>query len=132
MKSLTCSRRVVAQGPRPNLREARPLVVLPAGHLFLFQDLIFDLGLLVQLVERVDDDGDGQGDDEDAADGAARADHLAEPGLGGDVAVAHAGHGDDGPVQGGWHRDELVRVGVLFHDKGEAAEDEHAHDHDQG
>ena len=49
-----------------------------------------------------------------------------------DVAVANGRHCDDGPVQGGGHRDELVWVGVLLHHEGEAREDQHPHDHHQG
>ena len=35
------------------------IVRSPAGHLLLLHDLVLDLRLLVQLVEGVDDDGDG-------------------------------------------------------------------------
>ncbi len=44
--------------------------------------------VLVEGGEVVADDGDGQRDHEDAADGAARADHLAQSGRGTDVTVA--------------------------------------------
>jgi hypothetical protein len=43
--------------------------VFPQGFLFLKEDLLLYLGLLVELVEVVDDDGDGQGDAQHAADG---------------------------------------------------------------
>ena len=39
-----------------------PFVRSPARHLLLLHDLILDLRLLVELVEGVDYDGDGQGD----------------------------------------------------------------------
>ena len=116
----------------PHLGQARPLVVWrPARHLLLLGDLVLDLGLLVQLVEGVHDDGDGERDDQHPADGAGGAAQLPEPGARRDVAVAYGGHRDDGPVQRRRHRDELVRVGVLLHHEGEAREDEHAHDHDE-
>jgi len=47
-----------------------PFGFFPRGFLPLGLDLLLDLGLLVELVEVVDDDGDGQADAEDAADGA--------------------------------------------------------------
>ena len=126
------------------------IVRSPAGHLLLLHDLVLDLRLLVQLVKGIDYDGDGQGDDEDTTDGTGGSTQLSEPSPGQtvlvlqitdvrrqrnlpwcDVPVAHRCHGDDGPVQCGRHRDELVRVGVFLHDEGEAGEDEHAHDHHQ-
>ena len=126
------------------------IVRSPAGHLLLLHDLVLDLRLLVQLVKGIDYDGDGQGDDEDTTDGTGGSTQLSEPSPGQtvlvlqitdvrrqrnlprcDVPVAHRCHGDDGPVQCGRHRDELVRVGVFLHDEGEAGEDEHAHDHYQ-
>ena len=126
------------------------IVRSPAGHLLLLHDLVLDLRLLVQLVKGIDYDGDGQGDNEDTTDGTGGSTQLSEPSPGQtvlvlqitdvrrqrnlprcDVPVAHRCHGDDGPVQCGRHRDELVRVGVFLHDEGEAGEDEHAHDHHQ-
>ena len=53
-----------------------PFVRSPARHLLLLHDLILDLRLLVELVEGVDDDGDGEGDDEDAHYGATGTHHL--------------------------------------------------------
>ena len=127
------------------------IVRSPAGHLLLLHDLVLDLRLLVELVKGIDYDGDGQGDNEDTTDGTGGSTQLSEPSPGQtvlvlqitdvrrqrnlprcDVPVAHRCHGDDGPVQCGRHRDELVRVGVFLHDEGEAGEDEHAHDHHQG
>ena len=127
------------------------IVRSPAGHLLLLHDLVLDLRLLVQLVKGIDYDGDGQGDDEDTTDGTGGSTQLSEPSPGQtvlvlqitdvrrqrnlprcDVPIAHRCHGDDGPVQRGRHRDELVGVGVLLHDEGESGEDEHAHDHHQG
>ena len=126
------------------------IVRSPASHLLLLHDLVLDLRLLVQLVEGVDYDGYGEGDDENTTDGTGGSTQLSEPSPGQtvlvlqitdvrrqrnlprcDVPVAHRCHGDDGPVQCGRHRDELVRVGVFLHDEGEAGEDEHAHDHHQ-
>ena len=52
---------------------------------------------VVELCEVVDNDGNGQSHDQDTADGAARADDLAETRDGRDVSVAHGCHGDDGP-----------------------------------
>ena len=40
------------------------LGLIPRGLVLLEPDLLLDLGLLVELVEVVDDDGDGQGDAE--------------------------------------------------------------------
>ena len=44
------------------------LGLLPRGFLLLGQDLLLYLGLLVELVEVVHDDGDGEGDAEHPAD----------------------------------------------------------------
>ena len=44
---------------------------------------------VVELGEAVADDGDGEGDDEDAKDGAEAAEHLAHPGHRADVSVTH-------------------------------------------
>ena len=44
--------------------------IFPQGFLLLEEDLLLNLGLLVELVEVVDDDGDGEGDAEHAADRA--------------------------------------------------------------
>ena len=63
-------------GAWADLLETRPLEVRPTRQLLLLQDLVLDLCLLVELVERVDNDGDGEGDDEDADYGATRTDHL--------------------------------------------------------
>ena len=57
-----------------------PFVRSPARHLLLLHDLILDLRLLVELVEGVDDDGDGQGDDENTADGTGGSTELSKPG----------------------------------------------------
>jgi hypothetical protein len=46
------------------------LGVLPGSFLLLGHNLLLDLGLLVELVEIVDDNGDGEGDTEHPADGA--------------------------------------------------------------
>ena len=46
-----------------------------------------------------DYDGDGQGDSEDAPEGADRPHEHAQVGLGHHVAIAHRGHGDQGPPQ---------------------------------
>ena len=46
------------------------LGLLPGGFLLFGEDLLLNLGLLVELVEVVDDDGDGEGDAEHAADRA--------------------------------------------------------------
>ena len=48
-----------------------------------------------------------------------------------DVAVAHRGHGDDGPVEGGGHRVEHRPLLVLLPDVGQPAEDQHPHDDHQ-
>ena len=66
----------------PDLGQTSALPIrAPAGHLLLLDDLVLDLGLLVELVEGVDYDGYGQGDDEHPADGTATANHLAKPRL---------------------------------------------------
>ena len=46
------------------------LGILPRGLLLLGHNLLLDLGLLVELVEVVYDEGDGQGDAEHTADSA--------------------------------------------------------------
>ena len=84
------------------------------------------LRVAVEHAEIGDDYGDGERDDENAAEGAERPDDEARPGLGDHVAVADGGHGDDGPPEP--LRDALevvLRVGVaiklsrtlLFQDK---------------
>ena len=54
----------------------------PARYLLLLGDLILDLCLLVELVEGVDYDGDGQRDDEDTTDSAGGSAQLSEPSPG--------------------------------------------------
>lgn len=45
----------------PDLGQTSALLVrAPARHLLLLDDLVLDLGLLVELVEGVHDDGDGK------------------------------------------------------------------------
>ena len=44
--------------------------IVPSRLFLLRSDLLLDLGLLVELVEVVDNDGDGQRDAEHPADGA--------------------------------------------------------------
>ena len=56
-----------------DLGQTSSLVVRrPPRHLLLLRDLVLDLGLLVELVEGVHYDGDGQGYDEHPADGTGR------------------------------------------------------------
>ena len=50
--------------------------IVPRGFFLLCRDLLLYLGLLVELVEVVDDDRDGQGDTEDATDGAGWKDKI--------------------------------------------------------
>ena len=92
-----------------------------------------NLSVAVEHAEVGHDDGDGESDDKDAAEGAERAHDEARPGLGHHVAVADGGHGDDGPPQP--FRDALevvLRVGVqplgVVH---EAGEDDHAEDEEE-
>ena len=59
-----------------HLLETRLLEVRPTCQLLLFQDLVLDLRLLVELVEGVDNDGNGERNDEDADDGATGTDHF--------------------------------------------------------
>ena len=63
-------------GAWADLLETRLLEVCPTCQLLLLQDLVFDLSLLVELIECVHNDGDRERDDEDAHYGAARANHL--------------------------------------------------------
>ena len=51
----------------------------PASHLLLLHDLVLDLRLLVQLVEGVDYDGYGKGDDENTTDGTGGSTQLSKP-----------------------------------------------------
>ena len=55
---------------------------------FLLRQLLPSPLVLVEGCEVVPDDGDGEGDDQDPADGAAAADPLTQTGHGADVAVA--------------------------------------------
>ena len=52
------------------LHTFHPCRFVPRGFFLLCRDLLLYLGLLVELVEVVDDDWYGQGDTEDATDGA--------------------------------------------------------------
>ena len=54
---------------------------------------------VVELRKVVDDDGNGEGHDQDAADGAAGSDYLSEAGDRRDVTVTDRCHGDDGPPE---------------------------------
>ena len=63
-------------GAGADLLETSPLEIRPTRQLLLLQNLVLDLCLLVQLVEGVDDDGNGEGDDEDADDGTTGTHHL--------------------------------------------------------
>ena len=55
-----------------------------------------------------DNDRDGEGDSEDTPEGADRPHEHAQVGLGHHVAVAHGGHGDQGPPQAQWDGVEVV------------------------
>ena len=63
-------------------------------------------------VEVGHDDGDGEGDAQGAADAADAGHQFARGSGGGNVTIASAGHGDDGPVQslrqGEEHRVRLI------------------------
>ena len=126
------------------------VVSSPARHLLLLGDLVLDLGLLVEFVEGVDYDGDGEGDDQDSTDGAGCSTQFTKPGSetvrikfykinklsqeglpGCDVSISNRCHGDDGPVESGGHGDELVWVGVLLHHECQTREDQHPHDDHQ-
>ena len=64
----------------PDLGQTSALPIgAPASHLFLLDDLVLDLGLLVELVEGVHDDGDGQGYDQHSTDGAGSTAQFSEP-----------------------------------------------------
>ena len=63
-----------------DLGQTSSLVVRrPTRHLLLLRDLVLDLGLLVELVEGVDYDGYGEGDDQDPTDGTSGSTQLSEP-----------------------------------------------------
>ena len=53
---------------------------------------------------------------------------FSKPGGGGDVSVAHRGHGYDGPVQSLRHRYEHRPFLVLLSDVGQSAKYQHSHD----
>ena len=72
-------------------RLQRPLAARSLDSQLLLGELLPAALVLVEGGKVVADDGDGEGDDEDAADGAARADHLAEARRRADVAVADLG-----------------------------------------
>jgi len=82
--------------------------------------------VLVELGEVVDDDGDRQRDDQHAADTARRADQLAPPGLGIDVAVADRRHGDRRPPERLRDADELGLLDLLLGEVRQAGKDENA------
>ena len=64
-----------------DLGQTSSLVVRrPPRHLLLLRDLVLDLGLLVEFVEGVDNDGDGEGDDQDTTDGAGCSTQFTKPG----------------------------------------------------
>ena len=63
--------------------------------------------VLVELGKVVDNDGDGQGDDEDAAYAAGHAHDLPDEGVGHHVPVAHGGNRDGGPPESVRDRGEL-------------------------
>ena len=102
--------------PRKHLRTRRDLA-LPARPLdvaLLVGELLPAALVLVEGGKVVADDGYGQRDDEDAADGAHGPDHLAEPRHGHDVAVADLEKGDSqmqmskrATFRSGWIRIEL-------------------------
>ena len=78
-------------------------------------------------VEVGHNDRDGQSDAESPADAAEGGDQLARGRGRSYVAVARAGHGDDGPVQGlGQRVEHRVRL-VLLQGVGQAGHDQHAH-----
>ena len=83
--------------------------------------------LVVELSEVVDDDGDGEGHDEDAGNGAAGADDFPASRDGRHVAVTDGGHGDDGPPEGGRNAGEPGGRLVLLGKVAEAGKDEDAH-----
>ena len=73
---LTCQDGAGGGAWAADLLETRSLEVRPPRQLLLLQNLVLDLCLLVELVEGVDNDGDGERNDEDADDGATGTDHF--------------------------------------------------------
>jgi len=53
---------------KTNLKEVTSASVLPRRSCLLGFDFLLNLGFLINVVEVVDDDGDGKGDAEDSAD----------------------------------------------------------------
>ena len=99
----------------------------------LFHCVIFELLLFPKHFRPVEvrhDDGDGEGDAQNAADCAQRGNELPRRGLAstakyilqrislphlwGDVAVASAGHGDDGPVQSLTHSVSYIQTSLQY------------------
>ena len=75
--------------------------------------------------EQFTDDRDGQSHHQHAGDGTHPTHHLPQGGHGGDVAVAHGGHGDQGPPVRVEHRVELRgRCAVLLEHEGQRGEDQ--------
>ena len=66
-------------GAGADLLETSPLEIRPTRQLLLLQNLVLDLCLLVELVEGVDYDGYGEGDDEDTTDGTGCSTQLSKP-----------------------------------------------------
>ena len=86
--------------------------------------------VLVELGEVVNDDGDGEGNDQDAADAAHQADTLAQEGLRHHVAVTHCGHRDGRPPERGGDGGEGGVGHLPLREVAERGEDEHPHGHE--
>ena len=92
-----------------------------------FESLLASDLVLVELSEVVDNDGNGEGDDENAADAANKADTLAQEGLRHHVAVAYRGHRDGGPPEGSGDAGEQRLRLLPLSEVGEAGEDKNTH-----
>lgn len=100
-------------------------VAAEAGHAAAQQEvspplqeaLLLLLQLHVRARERVEDGGDGEGHQQDAAQDAAQGHHLARDAPRHHVAVSHRRHGDDRPPVGGGDAGELLRAGHFVLDQ---------------
>ena len=103
------------------------LIVIPRNDTWTLSSTEILTKLWRRPVEVCYNDWNGQSDAEDSTDGTEWGHQLPGRGAGRDIAVARAGHGDDGPVQGlGQRVEHCVRL-VLLQGVAEPGEYQHSH-----